>query len=73
MAADPQRLQTTGDGGPSTDSAHPLIGGLTVRSIVMGLVLVVGLDALAIYVRYIYHGSLMTYSHIPMARIAPGR
>ncbi len=41
--------------------------GVTVRSVVSGLVLVVGLDALAIHLRYVVHGSLMTYSHVPMA------
>ena len=35
----------------------------------LGLVLVVGLDGTAIYLRYVYHGSLMTYSHIPMAML----
>ena len=69
MAADPQRLDKAVGGDQSTGPAQSLLGVLTVRSIVMGLVLVVGLDALAIYVRYVYHGSLMTYSHIPMAML----
>ena len=43
--------------------------GVTVRSVVSGLVLVVGLDALAIHLRYVVHGSLMTYSHVPMAML----
>ena len=43
--------------------------GLTLRSVLLGLVLVVGLDGTAIYLRYVYHGSLMTYSHIPMAML----
>ena len=43
--------------------------GVTVRSVVSGLVLVVGLDVLAIHVRYVVHGSLMTYSHVPMAML----
>lgn len=43
--------------------------GVTVRSVLSGLVLVVGLDALAIHLRYVVHGSLMTYSHVPMAML----
>ena len=44
-------------------------GGVTVRAVVSGLVLVLGLDALAIHLRYVVHGSLMTYSHVPMAML----
>ena len=43
--------------------------GVTVRSVVSGLVLVLGLDALAIHLRYVVYGSLMTYSHVPMAML----
>jgi len=42
---------------------------VTVRAIALGLLLVVALDILAIYFRYVVHGSLMTYSHIPMAML----
>ncbi|MBT5833148.1 MAG: hypothetical protein HOH77_23410, partial [Candidatus Latescibacteria bacterium] len=42
---------------------------VTLRAVILGLFLVVALDVLAIYVRYVFHGSLMTYSHIPMAML----
>ena len=42
---------------------------LTIRAVALGLCAVVALDFIAIYVRYIYHGSLMTYSHIPMSML----
>lgn len=42
---------------------------VTWRAIGLGIVLVICLDVLAIYVRYVFHGSLMTYSHIPMAML----
>ena len=42
---------------------------VTWRAVGLGLFLVIALDVLAIYVRYIFHGSLMTYSHIPMAML----
>ena len=45
------------------------LGPLTLRSVLLGLFLVVTLDVVAIYIRYIYHGSLMTYSHVPMAML----
>jgi hypothetical protein len=35
----------------------------------LGLFLVVALDLLAIFVRYVLHAPLMTYSHIPMAML----
>ena len=40
---------------------------VTWRSIGLGLFLVVVLDVVAVYVRYVFQGSLMDYSHIPMA------
>jgi hypothetical protein len=43
--------------------------GVTLRAVALGILLVVLLDVLAIYVRYIFHASLMTYSHIPMAML----
>ncbi len=42
---------------------------VTARSVGLGLFLVIALDLLAIYVRYVFHGALMTYSHIPMAML----
>ncbi len=42
---------------------------VTWRAVGLGLFLVIALDVLAIYVRYVFHGSLMTYSHIPMAML----
>ena len=42
---------------------------VTVRSVGLGLFLVIALDLLAIYVRYVFHGALMTYSHVPMAML----
>ena len=42
---------------------------LTVRAVALGLCAVVALDLIAIYVRYIYRASLMTYSHIPMSML----
>ena len=49
--------------------AHQNLGPITLRSVLLGLFLVVILDVVAIYVRYVYHGSLMTYSHVPMAML----
>ena len=43
--------------------------GITVRTVLIGLGFIAGLDTLAIYIRYVSHGSLMTYSHIPMAML----
>jgi len=51
---------------PSEDAGR---GGVTLRAVGLGLGLVAALDILAIYFRYIVHGSLMTYSHIPMAML----
>lgn len=60
MALDVQQSEN-----PVAD-AQPAV---TWRAIGLGLFLVVALDVLAIYVRYVFHGSLMTYSHIPMAML----
>ena len=45
------------------------LGSITLKSLVLGLFLVVTLDVVAIYIRYVFHGSLMTYSHVPMAML----
>ncbi len=50
---------------PSEDE----IGSLSLRFVLLGLALVLVLDAVAIHVRYVYRGSLMTYSHVPMAML----
>lgn len=42
---------------------------LSFRAVLLGLLLVLTLDAVAIHIRYVYHGSLMTYSHVPMAML----
>ena len=44
-------------------------GGITPRAIGLGVFLVVVLDALAVYVRFYYHGSRMVLSHVPMAML----
>ncbi len=54
---------------PPESSEHPEDAGVTSRAVAVGILLVVLLDVLAIYVRYIFHASLMTYSHIPMAML----
>ena len=54
---------------PATHTDDSEVSGVSLRALLLGLLLVVVLDSLAIYVRYIYHGSLMTYSHIPMAML----
>ena len=64
--ANPER--TAGTFVTTAASAEPTRG-VTVRSVLSGLVLVVALDALAIHLRYVVHGSLMTYSHVPMAML----
>ena len=43
--------------------------GVTVRSLIFGLVLVVAISALATVVRYILHSSFMAYSHMPMGNL----
>ncbi len=62
MALDAQNLQAE----VADERSHPAV---TLRAVGLGLFLVVALDLLAIYVRYVFHGSLMTYSHIPMAML----
>ncbi len=62
MALDSRHLQRE----ISDEQSQPAV---TVRSVGLGLFLVVALDVLAICVRYVFHGSLMTYSHIPMAML----
>ncbi len=62
MALNTQHLQAD----VADASSQPAV---TVRSVGLGLFLVIALDVLAIYVRYVFHGSLMTYSHIPMAML----
>jgi len=47
---------------------NPLLS-VTRRAILTGLFLVLVIDLLGICVRYIFHGSQMTYSHIPMAML----
>lgn len=48
---------------------QPRSDGVTARAVGLGVLLIVLLDVLAIYVRYVYHASLMTYSHVPMAML----
>ena len=43
--------------------------GVTLRSIVFGLCLVIGVGLLANTVRYILHASYMAYSHMPMGNL----
>ncbi len=64
MAVDAQALQTEE---PSGDLSHQ--PAVTIRSVGCGLIMVIALDTLAIYVRYVLHASLMTYSHVPMAML----
>ena len=61
MALDAQHLQQDVD-----EQSQPAV---TVRAVGLGLFLVIALDLLAIYVRYVFHGALMTYSHVPMAML----
>jgi len=42
---------------------------VTLRAVGLGLFLIAALDLLALYVCYILHASLMTYSHVPMAML----
>ena len=55
------------------DMQHPAKevdqGGVTLKAIGLGLVLVLLLDVIAVYVRFHYHGSRMVLSHIPMAML----
>ncbi|MEE2753096.1 MAG: DUF6785 family protein [Candidatus Latescibacterota bacterium] len=53
----------------SATASDRSLGKITLRAVLLGLFLVVTLDVVAIYIRYIYHGSLMTYSHVPMAML----
>ena len=62
MALDARPLQQ----GVLDEQSQPAV---TVRSVGLGLFLVIALDLLAIYVRYVFHGALMTYSHVPMAML----
>jgi len=62
MSTPPQNLSS-----PNAEESE--FSGVSLRAILLGLLLVVVLDSLAIYVRYVFHGSLMTYSHIPMAML----
>ena len=61
MALDAQHLQQDVD-----EQSQPAV---TMRAVGLGLFLVIALDLLAIYVRYVFHGALMTYSHVPMAML----
>ena len=45
---------------------YPLVA-VTWRAVGFGAFLVVALNVLAVYVRYVLHGSIMAYSHVPMA------
>lgn len=51
------------------DAEQSSQGGVTLRAIGFGVVLVVVLDMMAVYVRYYFHGSRMVLSHIPMAML----
>ena len=42
---------------------------ITAKAVLLGLFLVITLDFVAIQIRYVFHGSLMTYSHVPMAML----
>ncbi len=67
MAVNAQTVRVSEAEAPFADAQGR--AGVTIRAVLLGLGLVVGLDFLAIYVRYIFHGSLMTYSHIPMSML----
>ena len=54
---------------PIADSPDHANKGITVRSLIFGLVLVVTISALATVVRYILHSSFMAYSHMPMGNL----
>ncbi len=55
---------------PSHPDAEPTARrGLTARSVLLGLLGVVAMDVIAVYVPYDYQGSLMTYTHVPMAML----
>ncbi len=62
MALDIENIQTEADDA----SSQPAV---TLRAVGLGVFLVIALDLLAMYVRYVLHASLMTYSHIPMAML----
>lgn len=51
------------------DAMPAFRGGITARAIGLGIFLVVVLDAIAVYVRFYYHGSRMVLSHVPMAML----
>ena len=57
MALDIQNIQTEADEARSQPA-------VTLRAVGLGVFLVIALDLLAMYVRYVLHASLMTYSHI---------
>lgn len=54
---------------PIADPAARTDRGVTVRSLVFGLVLVIAINALATVARYIMHSSFMAYSHMPMGNL----
>ena len=54
---------------PITDPAARTDKGVTVRSLIFGLVLVIAINALATVARYIMHSSFMAYSHMPMGNL----
>ncbi len=54
---------------PEPDTEPTARRGLTARSVMLGLVGVVAMNVIAVYVPYDYQGSLMTYTHVPMAML----
>lgn len=44
---------------------------ITVRSVLIGVVLVLALGITATYVRYYIHGSRVSISHVPMGMLMP--
>ena len=56
---------------PTEARGAPSERGVTLRSIVFGLVISVIVCLLSDTVRWVLHGSFMAYSHIPMGSLIP--
>jgi hypothetical protein len=68
MSVQPEIVEVKSDRAADIPSAEDARA-LSLRAVLLGLTLVLMLDAVAIHIRYVYHGSLMTYSHVPMAML----